>query len=404
MKMNFKSYLNEKHQLTHLEHLEDLVFIEGIKGAKKSLEYLKNITADIASHDTQMVVQQKVDGAPSIIAGWSPEDNRFFVGTKSFFNKTPKINYSPEDVDKNHGHSDGLSKKLKEALKYLPKVVKKGQIHQGDFMFSADDLKSEKIDGIPVITFTPNTITYAVPKDTPLYKTISGAKIGVIWHTSYSGNTLDSLNGSFKISNSQINQTKEVYSRTTNTTLDEIGWNAGEEKVIENDIKNLENDLKGFDKKQVDEIVKNNKLSLIIRTYINQKVRDGVNRFNKNEIKGLIDYIKARYQKDIDKLKSEKGKNKKMFEMQEFIDNLRNYASTLYHLFDWSYRVQHIKIFIIDKLQELNSPETPYIRQGDGSYQITDPEGFVLSDTSDSGIKMVNRAVFSKNNFERSSF
>jgi hypothetical protein len=270
-------------------------------------------------------------------------------------------------------------------------------------MFSADDLKSEKIDGIPVITFTPNTITYAVPKDTPLYKTISGAKIGVIWHTSYSGNTLNSLNGSFKISDSQINQINEVYSRTTNTDLDEIGWNAGEEKIIENDIKNLENDLKGFNKKQVDEIVKNNKLSLIIRTYINQKVRDGVNRFNKNEIKGLIDYIKARYQKDIDKLKSEKGKNKKIQELQEFISHIRGFASTLYHLFQWSYRIQDIKLAITKKLEELESKETPYIKTSDG-YQITSPEGFVLSDTADSGVKMVNRAVFSKNNFNNAKF
>jgi len=402
--MSFKEYINEKHQLTHLEHIEDIVFIEGFKGAQETLTYLRNIINDISKHDTKMVVQQKVDGAPSLIAGWSPEDDRFFVGTKSFFNKTPKINYSSEDVDKNHGHSAGLSKKLKEALNYLPSVIKKGEIIQGDFMFSQEDLKSEKIDGISVLTFTPNTITYAVPKDSPLYKTIINAKIGVIWHTTYSGNTLDSLNGSFKISNSQIKQTKDVYSRTTNTTLDKIGWTKEQEKELLTSIKFLKSDLLSFDKQTINEIASNKKLSLIIRTYINQKVRSGDNKFNKNEIKGLIDFIYLKYQKEIDKLKTDKNKSKKEIEKINFIKDLRNHASTLYHLFDWVYRVQQIKLHIINKLQELNSPETPYIRQSDGSYQITSPEGFVLSDTHDSGVKMVNRAVFSKLNFNNSKF
>ena len=345
-----------------------------------------------------------VHNSPNITAGWDPETGRFFVGTKSLFNKTPKVNYTPQDVDINHGHSAGLAYKLKEALKYLPKVVKKGQIITGDFMYTKDDLKEETIDGVKVLTFTPNTITYAVPKDTPLYKRIKNSQMGIVWHTTYTGSSIKDLKAQFSISDSQINQTKEVYSRTTNTTLDTIGWKPEEEKILLNDIKHLENDLRSFDKNKIETIVKNKKLSLIIRTYINQKVRSGTNKFNKNEIKGLIDYIKLNYQKEIDKLKSDKGKNKKKLEQEKFIDDLRDYASTLYHLFDWSYRVQDIKLYVIDKLQELNSPETPYIRQSDGSYIVTDPEGYVLSDTSDSGIKIVNRSIFSKNNFSNSKF
>ena len=403
--MNFKSYLRlvEKHQLTHLEHIEDLVFLEGIKGAKKSLDYLEYIIDDIKHHRNGVKVQIKVDGAPSIIAGWSPEDGRFFVGTKSFFNKTPKINYTPEDVDRNHGHAAGLAHKLKLGLKYLPKAIKKGEIIQGDFMYSKDDLKYETIDGVKVLTFTPNTITYAVEKNTPLYKRIKDSEIGVIWHTSYDGNTLDSLNGSFRISNNQLKQTKEVYSRTTNAELDSIGWNDNEYKILKNDIKELKNTLNSFDAKQIQEIVDNKKLSLIIRTYINDKVKKNNHKFNKNEIGGLIDFIKSKYQKDIDKLKSEKGKERKVKEMQDFIKHLRNYASVLYHLFKWVYNVNEIKLIIIDKLEELNSPETPYIKTPNG-YQVTAPEGFVISDTKETGVKFVNRSVFSRINLLNSNF
>jgi len=401
--MTFKEYLTEKHQLTHLEHLEDLVFIEGISGAKKSLAYLKAVVNDIGNHNTDLIVQQKVDGAPSIIAGWSPEDGRFFVGTKSFFNKTPKINYTPEDVDRNHGHAPGLAKKLKEGLLYLPEVIKKGEILQGDFMFSSYDLKSEKIDGLPVVTFQPNTITYAVPKDTPLYKIISKAKIGVIFHTSYSGNTLDSLNGSFKISSSQLKKSSNVYIRTTNTTLDKIGWSKKEREQIKKDIKILEDSIKGFYPEIVNSIANNKKLSSVIRTYMNNKVKSGDTKFNNNEIKGLIDFVKEKYQREIDKLKSEKGKAKKKDEMNKFILNLRDHAKTLWYLFNWVYAIQDLKLYILRKLEQIESPETPYIKTSNG-YQIVDPEGYVISDTSDSGIKMVNRAVFSRNNFTNSRF
>jgi len=401
--VSFKTFLTEKHQLTHLDHLEDLVFLEGVKGAKKTLDYLEYVVDDIKHHKKALKVQIKVDGAPSIIAGWSPEDGRFFVGTKSFFNKTPKINYTPEDVDVNHGHAPGLANKLKLGLKYLPKVVKKGEIIQGDFMYSKDDLKEETIDGVKVLTFTPNTITYAVEKGTPLYRRIKESQIGVIWHTSYSGNTLDSLNGSFKISDSQINQTKEVYSRTTNATLDTIGWSDDEYKTLKKDLQTLRNTLKSFNQKQVQEIANNKKLSLMISSYINDKVKKNNHKFDKNEIKGLIDFIALKYQKDIDKLKSEKGKERKVQEMQDFINHLRNYASTLYHLFEWVYNVNEIKLIIIDKLLELNSPETPYIRTPNG-YQVTDPEGFVISDAPESGVKFVNRSVFSRINLLNSKF
>jgi len=400
--MNFKQYLYERHTLTHLEHVEDLVFIEGYKGAEKTLKYLSDIVKDVSNHKSNMVIQQKVDGAPSIIAGWSPEDGRFFVATKSFFNKTQKINFTKENIASNHGTGE-LANKLNDALDYLPAAIKKNEIVQGDFMYSKNDLKQEKIDGVKVITFTPNTITYAVPSDTPLYKTIIDSEIGIIWHTTYTGSTLDSLSGSFKISNNQFKNTKKVYTRTTNSTVSDIGWDKETEKNLNKEIKILEQTLKTIDKKQINEIASDNKISSIVKTFINSKVKNNNNKFDKNEIKNLIDFIDQKYKKEIDKLKSEKGKTNKTNQKNDFINNVRLYASTLYHLFEWTYNVQKIKLEIIRKLEELNSPETPYIRTSDG-YQITSPEGFVLSNSDESGVKFVNRAVFSRQNFLNSKF
>ena len=97
--------------------------------------------------------------APAIICGINPENGKFFVGTKSVFNKNPKVNYTNADISKNH--SGELASKLSIALKELKRLGIKGVL-QGDFLFSQSDLKKISLDGEDMISFTPNTITYAV--------------------------------------------------------------------------------------------------------------------------------------------------------------------------------------------------------------------------------------------------
>ena len=99
------------------------------------------------------------NGTVLIICGVNPENGKFFVGTKSVFNVNAKINYTTGDIRRNH--SGELANKLSIALRELAKLNISG-ILQGDFLFSKSDLKNESIDGENMITFTPNTITYAV--------------------------------------------------------------------------------------------------------------------------------------------------------------------------------------------------------------------------------------------------
>ena len=405
--MTFKNYktINEVKQkkLKHLSHIEELVFFQGMKGANKTIQIFKQGVEDIGKHQTKLGTTAKVDGAPAIVAGWCPETGSFFVGTKSLFNKTPKINYTPEDVDRNHGHAAGLAKKLKLALKYLPKVIKKGEVVMGDFMFDKDDLKSEVIDGSKVITFTPNTITYAVDKTSALSDKIAQAQIGIIFHSTYTGSDIPSLSVNFSISDNQFKTSKDVYFRTVNMTLDSVGWSAADRSRLNGDINDLEQTLKRMNHPQIDAIAADTKLSKTIMTYINTKVRTG-KRFDKNEIGNLIDYVASRFDKEKFKLKSERGKNKKEAQKEQFIDTLREYASTLYHLFQWSYAAEDIKTIFIKKLEEIEQPEMSYNQNSDGQYVKTSPEGFVISDSPDSAIKFVDRAIFSRNNFNNQKF
>ena len=85
---------------THLEHLEDNILNGGSQGGKEAVTFLRSLgdMLDQGGADTRVTV--KWDGAPAIICGVNPENGRFFVGTKSVFNKvSPKISYSEEDVD-----------------------------------------------------------------------------------------------------------------------------------------------------------------------------------------------------------------------------------------------------------------------------------------------------------------
>ena len=190
---SFKGFFT-KEKNTHLEHLEDDIINRGSQGGVNAVNFLNAVRNMLAGNvGGKLNMSVKWDGAPAVFCGQNPENGKFFVGTKSVFNKTPKINYSTSDIRKNH---DGeVAKKLQVCLANLSRLNIKG-ILQGDLLFT-DDLKAINIDGEKMISFTPNTITYAVPVNSDIGKKIARAKMGIVFHTSYSGKTMDKLSASF---------------------------------------------------------------------------------------------------------------------------------------------------------------------------------------------------------------
>jgi len=193
---SFKGFITSNKN-THLEHLEDDIINRGSAGGENAVAFLKsvrNMLAGSASGRVNMSV--KWDGAPAIICGKNPENGKFFVGTKSVFNKTPKINYTPGDISRNH--SGPVAMKLMACLRDLKRLGITG-IYQGDLLFTKGDLRMASIDGEKMITFTPNTITYAVPINSKLGRKISRARIGIVFHTYYSGKDMKSLSAGFRV-------------------------------------------------------------------------------------------------------------------------------------------------------------------------------------------------------------
>ena len=279
----FSSYLTEAaaEKDRHLTHIEDAVLEGGVAGTRNAIQFLislRDMFADdgktLSEARAGLVLRTKFDGAPALYAGINPENGKFFVGSKSIFAKNAKLNYTIDDIRRNH--SGGLAEKLETALTYLPALGIKGIIH-GDFMFSKGDLKPETIDGKKYITFRPNTITYAVPEGTTLANQVKSAQMGIVFHTSYSGPDMAHLQTNFDYNVGNLRPSKHVWFRS-NKFMDVTG--AARLSVTENDrlskiLTHAGTLFRSIPSSLLNQLATNETYRVPIMTYMNQKVRAG---------------------------------------------------------------------------------------------------------------------------------
>ena len=249
--------------------------------------------------------------------GINPENKKFFVGTKSIFNVTPKINYTNADISRNHGGA--LADKLKICLKLLPSLGISG-ILQGDLLFTSGDKKTATVAGQKSIVFTPNTITYAVPVvktglfGSSLYNNINKAQLGIIFHTSYSGNTMKSIKATFGASTRSLKKNKNVFfDDATYKQSEDPGFNSTEEKAFDNIIRMAEGSAYkagAF----IDKLKKDTgplSLGIQLKTFFNTYIRQGTPITNTSKLANNFEvYFKDRIQKEIASKKTDKSKQK----------------------------------------------------------------------------------------------
>ena len=402
--MNFTKFLTESVKAdknVHLEHLEDEVLNRGVAGARDAINFLQSLRDMLAGHaKTKVNLTTKWDGAPAVFCGINPENGKFFVATKGIFNKDAKLNYTEEDIDKNHP-SEGLNTKLKIALAYLPKLGIKG-ILQGDMMFTHEDLKPETIDGENYITFQPNTIVYAVPTDSKLAKTMLSAKMGIVFHTSYTGKTIESLKSSFNIDINHLTQTKDVWFRDA-YFVDA----SGTATFTEEETKEINSHLSqaGSIFRQINSLVLNN-IALSdtymtqIKTFNNTKVRAGekITDVNKHT-RELIAWVEAKLNKEIADAKKAETKQKRIAEKTQVMRFYKSGAQDLAKIFELQNKIVDAKLMIVKKLQQLRQVTGTFLRTDDG-FKVTNPEGFVAVDKiKGNAVKLIDRLEFSHQNF-----
>ncbi len=385
----------------HLEHIEDEVLNRGVAGARDAINFLRSLRDMLAGHaESKVNVTTKWDGAPAVFCGINPDNGKFFVGTKGVFNANPKLNYTEEDIDNNHP-SEGLNKKLKVALRYLPKLGIDG-ILQGDMMFAKGDLKNVIIDGEEYVTFQPNTIVYAVPAKSALAKTMKAAQMGIVFHTSYTGKTFADMKASFNIDINHLKATKDVWFRDA-YFVDASGTASFTEKETKDVTYLLSQAGTIFQKLNgmtLNRISASDTFLMQIKTFNNTKVRAGehINDTTKHT-QDLIRWVEAKMNKEIIDAKKEDTKLKRQAEKNEVMRFYRNHTSDLKDIFDLMNMLVDSKNMIVKKLQQMRQVTGTFLQTDDG-YKITNPEGFVAVDKlKGNAVKLIDRLEFAHANF-----
>ena len=388
----------------HLEHIEDEILNYGIDGGRASINFIQSLR-DMFAGATRSSINMTVkwDGAPAIFAGIDPEDGKFFVGKKSVFNVEPQLYKTDADVDKYT--SGDLNKKLKVALSEFPKLGIKGVL-QGDLMFT-DDVSTDTIDGKKYYTFQPNTIVYAADVNSDLGKQISKAKIGVVWHTTYTGKELQDMKASFGVNISKLNNVSSVWqddatfkdvsgsATMTQSETDEITSElstAGKtfQKINSTLLKKFLNLQDSFTGAMV---------SAGIKTYNNISVRQGKPISNpRAHAQGYIKYVGDKYNDKVKNSKSKAGKDKYNKLRAEYTRELNKHVKNLTEIITFQNAIVKAKMLIVKKLNSVKSIGT-FIKTSNG-FKVSNPEGYVAIDrVSGNAVKLVDRMEFSFNNF-----
>ena len=395
---SFKGFFTQDKN-THLEHLEDDIINRGVDGGKNAIAFLtsvRNMLAGNVGGKVNMTV--KWDGAPAIICGINPENGKFFVGTKSVFNVNPKINYTVGDIRQNHGGV--VAQKLEVCLRYLSKLNIKG-ILQGDLLFT-DDIKTVNMDGQTMISFTPNTITYAVPKDSKLAKQIIRAKMGIVFHTSYSGKDMKSLSAGFGTIKGSGGTNVWLASAGYTDKSGSVTFNKGELSKFDAQIRMAQGSLTkaapmlNAMSKDINDV---NSVGYRLKTYFNYYLRN--TKGDMGRVKDMQDQFRDYYENmltaEIDSRKTEKGKAPYIAAKKKGLDFIDRNRSALYFAIASHITLGIAKTTLVHKLAQIQQIGH-FLRDGNG-FRVTAPEGYVAVDRVAGAVKLVDRLEFSRQNF-----
>jgi len=388
----------------HLEHIEDEILNYGIDGGRASINFVRSLRDMFAGASRSSInMTVKWDGAPAIFAGIDPEDGKFFVGKKSVFNVEPQLLKTNADIDK---YTKGdLNSKFKVALSEFPKLGIKGVI-QGDLMFT-DDVSTDTIDGKSYYTFQPNTLVYAVDVDSDFGSQINKAKIGVVWHTTYTGSDLQSMKASFGVNISGLKNVSSIW--MDDATFKDVSGSATFTQS-ETDAITAELSIAGKTFQKINSSMLTKFLNLQdsftgamisagLKTYNNINVRQGKPISNpKAHAMGYVKHVNDKYADKVKESKSDKGKEKYKNLQKEYTREVNKHVKNLTEIITFQNAIVKAKMLILKKLNRVKSIGT-FIKTDNG-FKVSNPEGYVAIDrVSGNAVKLVDRMEFSYNNF-----
>ena len=383
---------------THLNHLEDNVFLGGIDGTRDSIDFLRSFR-DLLQGRTRRAVNTSVkwDGAPAIWMGPHPVSGKFFVAKKSLFNKTPLFYVNEKQINDTTDLSSELKKKFLLAFNTY-KNVRFDKILQGDFLFDNDDLTTTRVDGVEYITFHPNTIAYSIPADSELAQKIKKMKMGIVFHTSYTGNSIKTLSATAGVKLPRAPERVWQIDADYKDMQGSASMTKTETAKIDRHMSELGTHFRMVSRQTMN-ILNDPVIAAFCTTYTNAFIRANKTPTPEEAAAGLGPYIQGRFQKEIDKLKTPAGKQRKMDAMAAIVKPLTMIPGhelvSVFHLY---YGLQTVKNIIIKKLSSSGFIKT-FLKTKDG-WQVTGQEGYVATDSlGKNSVKLVDRLEFSYANF-----
>jgi len=392
----------------HLEHIEDEIFNSGIDGGRASINFIRSLRDMLSSNSARSTnITVKWDGAPAIWCGTNPESGNFFVAKKSLFRKTGPLFYeSIKEIEDSEDLSATLKDKFKACYTNL-KDLGFTDILQGDLMFIKGDLEKKTINKEDYETFTPNTITYAVPSTSKLATRMRKANLGIVFHTTYTGDSLSDLKASFGADISGLKKSSKVW--MDNAEYNDVSGTATLTKKDTAELTRLMSRTgKLFAKIKrpaLDAFLKTQgemEAGMSYKTYHNSKVREGTNflRLNyKNHADGYFKFVEEKWDAKIDKLKSDSAKQTKTKNKNIYLTKVRKQLKLLKLLVEFQALINYAKIKLLSKINKAKQLTDMFVKKDNG-FDVVAPEGFVAIDNNLGGaVKLVDRMEFSLNNF-----
>jgi hypothetical protein len=258
-----------------------------------------------------------------------------------------------------------------------------------------------KIQNVDNIVFRPNTILYAVPTDSPLGKKIQAAKMGIVFHTVYtgSGKTLQSLTKGTLANLSGFKQSTNVWLSAAALPAPPTGKtfvtssDADQIQAILKIATPLSNKVKAFIK--ILNKTHGKDIFNELMPFVNSGIRAGISKYDSSKLKT---HIAAKYDMAISKLKQQKNRDQKTKEKAVALKFIDAYASQIDEMFELHNLISEAKLIVIKRLSEVKTIGT-YLPTNKG-IKATNPEGFVAvcGDTCQM-IKLVDRIEFAQANF-----
>ena len=393
LKEYFIQQLNEAAaagKQTHLEHPEDLVYDghEGVGLADQHLRMMHNHLVG-RKRDTPDRVETKVDGAPAFHI-FKDNEGRIGVGTKSIFNKDPKLNFTNEDIDANHGHAPGLASVMKQLLSHAHKMVppdmKPGEIYKGDFLFGDGETGRSVSTDDNFHSFQPNTLRYKVPVDSPAGAKVANAKVGVALHTFFGpdGNAgpID------KKRRAKLMDHPDVYNYDPAVNVNATNYSPEDQREFEGHSEAARKAYNRIKPEVYDQLTGHDQN---MRTFTNARVREGSE--GPAKVEDYLSFLNARANKDIASVKTQDAKDRKSKQHAALMQQITQNSKHVQNIFDLHHHMQQAKNVLV-RVADKNSNEAVELPGG----EATSHEGYV-STKGDSQAKFVNRAEFSRNNF-----